>query len=176
MTMVVLDQDEQIISRVRRHWFVMVRSTLGTVFLAVLPLVLWTFVEDVSFLKTLTLHTKEITLFLYVIFLIFLWMFYFLEWTDYYLDVWIITNKRVIDVEQKGLFRREIISLRYDRIQDVTVITNGIIQTMFDFGKIHLQTAGEHRKIILKDAPQPELVKQMILGHSHNASLPDDFV
>ncbi|PIR37930.1 MAG: hypothetical protein COV34_02475 [Candidatus Zambryskibacteria bacterium CG10_big_fil_rev_8_21_14_0_10_42_12] len=162
--MVILDADEQIVAMVRRHWFAMLRVTLGSILVALLPLILWAVFRMINVIPELSLRTEEMMLFFYVIFLIFVWMFYFLEWTDYYLDVWLVTNKRVIDIEQKGLFRREIISLHHDRIQDVTVITSGVIATLLNFGKVHVQTAGERRKIILHDAPDPEEVKRMILS------------
>lgn len=163
--MVILDTDEHIIATIRRHWFVMIKVTFGSVLIAVLPLLAWMTFGYFDVLPELSLRTEEIMLFFYVVFLVFVWMFYFLEWTDYYLDVWLLTNKRVIDIEQKGLFRRDIISLQHDRIQDVSVITHGVIATLLGFGKIHVQTAGERRKIILKDAPNPEEVKRLIMSH-----------
>lgn len=172
--MVTLDTNEKIIGRVRRHWFVMLRATLGTFLLALLPIALWWGLGYINWDQKFSTYIKELMLFFYFIYLIFLWIFYFVEWTDYYLDMWLITDKRIIDIEQRGLFRREIISLRYDRIQDVTVVTNGIIQTLLGFGKIHLQTAGERRKIILKDAPAPEEVKRMILKEVRDDRNPTD--
>lgn len=145
----------------------MFKATFGTVLMAIIPLALWQVLVYIGFIKNISLEIKEIVLFVYLMYIIFIWISYFIIWTDYYLDTWLITNKRVIDIEQLSLFRREVISLRYDRIQDVTVITNGIIQTVLNFGKIHLQTAGERRKIILHDAPNPEEVKQAILEQAN---------
>ncbi len=167
MKIVTLDSDEKILKKVRRHWFIMFKATFGAVLMAIIPFVLWQVLVYVDFVKNIPLEIKEIVLFVYIMYLVFIWISYFIIWTDYYLDIWLITNKRVIDVEQLGLFRREVISLRYDRIQDVTVITNGIIQTVLHFGKIHLQTAGERRKIILRDAPYPEEVKRAILEQAN---------
>ena len=163
--MVILDTDEEIIATIRRHWFVMLKVTLGSMLVAILPLVAWFVLGKLGGMPSISLRTEEILIFFYIIFLIFVWMFYFLEWTDYYLDVWLLTNKRIIDIEQKGLFRRNIISLHHDRIQDVTVITHGVIATLLSFGKVHVQTAGERRKIMLKDAPHPEEVKRLIMSH-----------
>lgn len=166
--MVILDEGEEIVHVVRRHWFVMVLTTLGALMIAVLPWVLYLILHILHLIPALAVHVKEALLFFYVIFIIFVWMFYFLEWTDYYLDTWVITNKRVINIEQKGLFRREMISLHYNRVQDVTVTTEGVIRTLLDFGRIHLQTAGEVSHIILKDAPHPEEVKKIIMQEAQH--------
>lgn len=166
--MVSLDTDEKILHRIRRHWFVMLRVTVGSVCVALFPVLVWMVLSALGFEDARRIAHRELYLFLYVIGLIFIWMFYFLRWTDYYLDVWLITNKRIIDIEQRGIFRRKVTSITYDRIQDVTVVTDGVIQTLFHFGKIHLQTAGERRKIILRDAPMPEEVKKIILSISEH--------
>src|SRR5690349_5744202 len=34
------------------------------------------------------------------------WLVTFFEYVDYELDIWIVTNERIIDIEQKGLFNR----------------------------------------------------------------------
>jgi uncharacterized membrane protein YdbT with pleckstrin-like domain len=98
------------------------------------------------------------------------WIAFFVLWTDYYLDVWYVTNERIIAVEQKGLFWREIIDLRYEKVQDVTVEISGIISTLLDFGDLHVQTAGVGREIILRKAAKPDEAKRIIL-YEHSKTL-----
>ncbi len=80
-------------------------------------------------------------------------------WTDYHLDMLLITNRRIIAIEQKGLFAREISSFRYERIQDITIEIHGIIATLLDFGDIHIQTAGDNRDFLITYIPKPQRVK-----------------
>jgi hypothetical protein len=35
---------------------------------------------------------------------LFAWLFFFFSFIDYYLDVWIITSERIIDIQQNGFF------------------------------------------------------------------------
>ena len=107
--------------------------------------------------------------FAYSIWLLTLWIFIFIEWTDYYLDLWVITNKRILDVEQMGFFRREVTSFGYDYIQDITIETKGFIQTMLKFGTLHIQTAGHNKEILIRDASNPENARALILDLQHRS-------
>jgi uncharacterized membrane protein YdbT with pleckstrin-like domain len=84
-------------------------------------------------------------------------------WTNYYFDLWIVTNKRIIDVEQKGLFRREVSSLRLDNIQNIVIDMNGIMPTLLRYGNVHVHTAGaSHEIFIIRTANDPEHIKNII--------------
>ena len=162
--MFILDNGENIVKVVRRHWFVMLSFALSIFIMAVAPVLLYIFSIYIG------LHFPEIAgsvqnwiAFLYSIWLLILWTIFFIEWTDYYLDVLIITDKRVVNVEQKGFFHREVISFRYEQIQDITVETRGVIQTFFKFGLMQIQTAGEKRCIIIKHANNPEEARRILV-------------
>lgn len=172
--MIKFEEGEKILLVIRRHWFVMLPQFLVTVVLVVAPLFLFMFLSSGFFTVNLglgaeTYLTKIIFLanqysfFAYLIWLLLLWVFFFVEWTDYYLDMWIVTDQRVIDVEQKGFFNREVTSFSFRQIQDITVETKGIIETFFKFGTLHIQTAGHNRKIIINDAYHPEEARSLIL-------------
>jgi Bacterial PH domain len=68
---------------------------------------------------------------------------YTLYFHNYYLSVQIVTSERIIDVDQQGLFRREVNELPIDNIQDVTHSQNGFFSTIFNFGNVVVQTASE---------------------------------
>jgi Bacterial PH domain len=68
---------------------------------------------------------------------------YTMYFHNYYLSVQIVTSERIIDVDQQGLFSREVNELPIDNIQDVTHKQNGIWSTMFNFGDVVVQSASE---------------------------------
>ena len=162
--MIRLAKDEKIISTTRKHWFVLVRETLFLFFMLLLPFSIAMAGKILSIEYTFEITGNTITLFVIIssIFLLFVWMMFFVIWTDYYLDILILTNKHVIDVEQKGLFSRELSTFRLDKIQDVTAEANGMIQTFFSFGTIHIQTAGEDQDFVIRGIPKPFEVKHNI--------------
>src|SRR5512133_1855326 len=55
-----------------------------------------------------------------------IWLFFFSTVLDYYMDIWIVTNDRIIAVEQQGLFSRTISEMDLWLVQDVTSEIKGI--------------------------------------------------
>lgn len=91
-----------------------------------------------------------------------LWTRFFLLWSDHWLDVWIITDRRVIDIEQKGFFSRQVSSFSHDRIQDVTYEVAGLISTWLHIGNVRIQTASVSTDFVMRQVPNPDLVKEEI--------------
>lgn len=97
------------------------------------------------------------------IFFLFGWMFLFQRFIEYWLDVLIITDKRILDIDQSGLFSRTVSELRLYRTQDVTAEIKGFWHTIFDFGDIYVQTAAEVERFHMQDIAHPNKVAKMIL-------------
>ncbi len=161
--MIQIPRDENIILVLRKHWFVLFVEALVFVFLALLPLVVMAIAGSILNLgfnsAIATLGTTA-----YLIWLVVLWIGFFIFWTDYYLDIWIITDKRIIDIEQKGLFSRTTSALRHDNIQDSTISQPGFISSLLGFGTIQVQSAAADVEIIIPYARSPQRVKELIMN------------
>ena len=59
-----------------------------------------------------------------------------------------MTNDRIVDIEQHGLFSRTISEVDLFRIQDVTVDIHGIIATLLNYGNLTVKTASDNIHII----------------------------
>lgn len=94
------------------------------------------------------------------------WLFCFQMFIEYWLDVFIVTDKRVLDIDQKGLFDRTVSELRLYRTQDVTAQIKGPLHTILDYGDIFIQTAGEQERFHFEDIPHPNQVAKNILEMS----------
>jgi uncharacterized membrane protein YdbT with pleckstrin-like domain len=164
--MIQYEQGEEIVKQVRKHWLVFVIECVFILFLAIVPVLSFVFLPEsalAAIADNVAGDFNVLFMFFYLLWLVVLWLILFYIWTDYYLDVWIITNQRIIDVEQKGFFNREVASLHLDRIQDITIMTSGFVATMFGYGNIHVQTAGADRNFLIPNASDPEGVKRIIL-------------
>lgn len=167
--MIKLEEGEKNLKIVRRHILILVPMIAILLFGALLPcLILWFLNSNFlglsqNLLEPLQNFTNNWGTFLYSVWLLLLWIIFFIEWTDYYLDMLIVTDKRIIDVEQKGFFNREVTSFLHPQIQDITVQTEGVLRTLFKFGDLHIQTAGHKHEIIIKDATYPEEARILIL-------------
>jgi uncharacterized membrane protein YdbT with pleckstrin-like domain len=160
--MITFTENEKIILMLRRHWVIISLKITAVIIFAAIPFIIYPFV--IKLVPWFSINPRKNLLYLIaLIYYMFLWLYFFLSWLDYYLDVWIVTNKRIVDIEQKGLFSREVSEFSVYRVQDVTVEVRGIFPTLFHYGDVHIQTAGEARQFIFKDVPDPYKVKDEIL-------------
>lgn len=158
-----LEDDEHILLQVRKHWFILCIQVCALFFASVFPLFLGYFffsIVDISFLGTQA--TGILTAF-YATWLIIMWMVLFTIWTNYYLDLWIVTNKRLIVIDQNGFFHRTVSSFRLERMQDIQVSVQGIIATFLGYGTLDIQTAGEEDHFKAYALPDPADIKSVIL-------------
>jgi len=162
-----LEADEKILIQVRKHWFILFARVFSVCVAAIAPLVLayifLTATESAEFNATLGVYAPHL-MFLYATWILMLWMLLGSIWTDYYLDVWTVTSRRLIAIDQRGLFKRNIGSFRLERLQDINVEIHGIIATFLDFGTIEAQTAGgSEEEFRVYGLPHPRELKSLIL-------------
>jgi membrane protein YdbS with pleckstrin-like domain len=101
---------------------------------------------------------------IYAFWLLICWIIGFIYWTNFYLDIWIITNKRLIDIEQHSLFKREVSILELNKIQDITSEVKGILATLLNYGNINVQTAGSDKNFFISDIEKPNEVREKLQG------------
>lgn len=166
-----LESDEHIILEVRKHWIVFIGYGIQLIFSAIFPIVLL-FLAKKFFPQVLDIavagNINALMFFVYSIWLMFLWLSFFINWTKYYLDVWYVTEKRIIAVDQRGIFNRGISNLRFDKIQDVTIDVKGFVATLLNYGNVKVQTAGEDNfEFSMYVVSNPENVRKVIFNQ-HN--------
>lgn len=88
----------------------------------------------------------------------------FRAWVVFSLDAWVATTKRILNIEQKGLFSRVVSELPLDKIEDVTVMVHGVIPTLLHYGDLRIQTAGEEEHFLFDNVPNPQKVAQQIMA------------
>jgi len=153
---------EEIIMVVHRHWFNILEQMLLVFFM------LFFMFSGAIYLPILftALQSSPLNYFFFFlenVFAMFIWIFFFLIWIDYYFDVWIITNLRIVNIEQKGLFNRSVSEMDLGRIQDVTAEVIGIIPTFFNYGDVFIQTAAETERFLFRQVPDPYRIKDVIM-------------
>jgi len=164
--MITLEQDENVIIREYRHWFVFLSHVIGFVVLAVAPLVLASIYASLGGNAVTLAVPGNISLLITFgssVWYLALWVAFFMQWTTFFLDTIIVTDKRVIYVNQEGLFARRVSTSSIDRIQDVTVRVEGLIPTFFNFGTVAIQTAAEEEKFTIHGIADPDEIKESVL-------------
>lgn len=67
-------------------------------------------------------------------------LFLFYQWIGWYYSVFILTDQRFVQIEQKGMFDRAVVDIGLDKIQNINYSVSGIQETLLGFGTISLQT------------------------------------
>lgn len=164
-----LEADEEILVQTRRHWFIVVSQLFSLFVAAFVPLLLlWLapFLTNQLVEFDLSQYWNP-AIFVYCLWLLFLWYGIFSIWTNYYLDVLTVTDRRIIMINQKGFFWRNNSSFRHERLQDINVEVNGILATLLDFGDIRAETAGAGpEELYATGLPKPRDIKTTILTAS----------
>lgn len=78
-------------------------------------------------------------------------------------DLYVLTNQRLVDVDQRGLFHRAVAEAPLGNIQDVSFEVRGIAQTVLNYGNVFVQTASATTQISIEGVTDPQAVQQSIL-------------
>ncbi len=95
--------------------------------------------------------------------------FFTVAFLDYYFDIQIVSDHRLVDINQSGLFRRSVNELDLEEIEDVSSSTKGILSSIFDFGTVEVETAGPIEKFIFPNVKHPGEIAEIILDLSKQA-------
>ena len=147
-----LRPDEQVVAVIRRS----VLAYAGPIALALFSLFLAFFLIVPLFARGrfgTALFALLIVLGVYLAFRA-LWFWY---WTAF-----IVTNSRIIDTDQRGVFHRRISEARFEKVEDIAIEIRGITATLFHLGTVRIQTTGGHATIEIRTVPRPELVHELL--------------
>jgi len=156
-----LEPGEQIIITCHKHWIVYWLDALVLFILFLLPYGAYRFLGlDTSI--NLAGRNYQLAVFFYSAWFVLLWTYFFIVWTNVYLDSWIVTDRRIIDIEQESLFHRSVSDFRVEKIQNITVKEQGFIANMLGYGSIHVETAGERVELAFDTIPHPYKIRDLI--------------
>jgi hypothetical protein len=83
------------------------------------------------------------------------------SWIGWYFSVFIVTDQRMIQITQKGLFSRSVVDMGLSQIQMVNYEVSGLQETLLGFGTISMQTfVGD---LVIHDLHHPEKIQKKLL-------------
>lgn len=86
----------------------------------------------------------------------------------YVFTVLCITDRRMIDIDQRGLFDRLVSDIAYSAIREVRVSVKGVRQTVLGLGTLHIVTAGEAADYEFRDIRDAEQLRELITSRIGN--------
>lgn len=159
-----LQPDEQILIKTRKHWVILLRDLSGTIAIGVAPFVLLGILTLPGILPLDSRIFLHVLAFIEIAWVLLVWLALFALWTNYYLDLWIVTNRRVVNVDQINLFRRAITTWQFENIQEITTETQNPLQSFLDYGLIYIRTASPTDKNArMEGIPSPEKISSLML-------------
>ena len=146
---IILGQDEKVIKVVKPHWFYFAPFALYLVLLLIMIGLGWSFLA----------HFPVMFLIAFLMIVLVIYAAYF----AYTRTVFILTDKRLINIETAGILNRNINILEYANIQSLDVEQAGL-ENSFGFGKIKIQVAGGEASLkIINTIPNPNELLRIIL-------------
>ncbi|MBP6913135.1 MAG: hypothetical protein KBC00_00810 [Candidatus Levybacteria bacterium] len=153
------EADEDVVLLVRRDFITNVPWILSSILLLFVPPVIF-FLSQIFFsgivISPILLLLS--TLFYYLI----VFGFTLLNFSIWYFNVGIVTNKRAMDLDVPNILVKMISEARLPSIVDVSFTQAGGIRSIFDYGDIFIQTEGIHQNIEYDRAPNPNMVRKII--------------
>ncbi len=155
-----LQSGEQVLLLCRRHWFFLYPRLVLLVLVAIVPLIaLWVALGAADALDGAGRNVALIVSFLWLL----LWgVRTFLFKYRYDNDIWVVTNQRIIDSVRTMPWNLRVTSADLTDVVDTSVNRSGVIRTLFDYGNIECETAGERHNMSLAAIPKPREVHAII--------------
>lgn len=158
---------ERVVYVLRRHWFTFLPKILIFVILSVIPPILYLMITTLFPAVLLNDILVALGILFGSLYYLSILLFFYTEFIIFYLDMWVVTNDRIMDIEQLGLFSRTISELDLFRIQDVTTDVHGFFATLFDYGDVSVKTASSNVHIVFYKVPHPNTIRENLIRLSH---------
>jgi len=147
-------KNEEIIMMDRRHPWVLAKSGLVMV-LAILVILLAYLFVGASLISSIVLVAG----------LIFMTIYGFIRWFVYSNDIYIVTNERVINIDQNSFFSRRVTEAELNNILNVSYEIKGPVKSLLNFGDISIDTSGSDKNyLVLENIENPHFVQEKIVA------------
>lgn len=156
-----VDSDENKLCEVSKHTFGLASMYISTAIgvvgsLGLIFLLLPSFVDD-------TERAFNIALLLGFFLIIGGVLIMFLATAVYRQNRLIVTDRNITQILQYSLFSRKVSQLNMVNVEDVTSMQSGIFSTVFGYGELRIETAGEQSNFSFPLCPRPGYYAKIIL-------------
>lgn len=155
------DPSERAVIFARHHWLFTLAVFLRYIVWLVIPLIITAVLAALD--VRMQPQTGNLLLFLACWYAMILTALYFVRWLRAYYDYVVITTERIVDVDQIGLFEHTTSETSLSEIQDVSHHIRGFWGSVFGYGDLKIQTAGEKGLFEMKNLAKPAEIRSQVL-------------
>ena len=101
-------------------------------------------------------------LFLIIIYYALVFSYAISKFYFWYFNIGVVTNQKIVDVDAHNLINTITTASTVDKVEEVEKKSLGVFSSVFDYGDIHVQTAGEKPNIEFIKIPHPSEVIEII--------------
>jgi hypothetical protein len=148
------ERGEKIVFLLRKHFAVNAPWLVLGVFFLIFP----TLFKVISASSVFSLLPERYALVGKLFWYLSIFSFILKNYLVWYFSVYLITNKRVVDIDFFGLLHKRTSEAPLRNIEDVTYNVGGIPQILFGYGDVLIQTAAEKREFEFESIPRPDIV------------------
>lgn len=153
-------EDEKIEFLVRKHWIIYVKLTIFFVTMVGIPVGAYALFSQTMDFST---FTKQLSTLLFLIYLNSLLLITYIRWFEDESDILIVTNERILNIQQISFLHRTVSETELSQIQDVKHVSKGVLPTLLEFGSLEVQTAGESLLIRIEEVVKPSEMSRCIM-------------
>lgn len=137
---------------IRKHWIAYVKLIVFAAVMIGIPLVIYL---ALIFNNGFEPNSKRIMTLIFLLYTNLMLLVTFVRWIEEDLDIIIVTNERIINIDQISFMHRTISETDLGRIQDVQHSSKGLLSHVFGFGSMEIQTAAEKITFCINEVPDP---------------------
>lgn len=155
------DSDEKILYVLRKAFITNIWWVFGGTTLLVAPVLINIFIITVNW----EFHDIITPGFVFIInsfWYLFSLGYIFERFLSWYFNVYIITNKRIVDMDYNHLLNRNISEAPLRNVEDITHTVKGFLGTVFNYGTVSIQTAAERRELEFEDVVTPAKIQDIL--------------
>lgn len=161
MRFVDQEEDEDIELLLRRHFITNVSWIFLTILFIFLPLLAFNIRSLFTNIGVGKVPSEIIAASL-ILWYLFVLAFVFTNFLHWYFNIYIVTNKHLVDIDFHNLLSRDKTEVRLDDVQSAKSSLRGVFGSLFNFGDVIVETAAEKQDVAFIAVPRPDATVERI--------------
>jgi|SRR3989338_1326266 len=154
--------NELIILFLRAHLITNVSWLVLSLILITLPIIALIFLPKLGINFSASSQTIRFTGVYIFFYCLIVFSYVFINFLHWFYNIFLVTTERIVDVDYSDIVMHNIASTNLNHIEDVNYTQSGFIPTLFNYGNLFVQTAGNERNFEALSISKPREATHII--------------